>query len=92
MDYLQNGVSVNYFDKGEQRAALVYLADFRNVERNSFTVANQWTVTGNSTKRPDIIVFLNGLPVTLFELKSPSREETDASEAFLQIRNYMQEI
>nr|WP_145164556.1 type I restriction endonuclease subunit R [Paenibacillus terrae] len=92
MNYLQNGISVNYFDKGEQQAALVYLVDFDNIEQNTFTVANQWTITENSEKRPDIIVFLNGLPVIVFELKSPSREETDASEAYRQIRNYMKEI
>lgn len=92
MDYLQNGVSVNYFDKGEQLVALVYLADYENVEHNTFTVANQWTIIENSEKRPDILVFLNGLPVVVLELKSPSREETDTTEAFLQLRNYMHEI
>ena len=92
MEYLQNGVSVNYFDNGEQQAALVYLVDYKNVERNSFIIANQWTITENSEKRPDIIVFLNGLPVVIFELKSPSREETDVSEAYRQLRNYMREI
>lgn len=92
MDHLQNGVSVNYYYNGEQQAALVYLADYENVERNTFTVSNQWTIVENSEKRPDVIVFLNGLPVVVFELKSPSREETDASEAFLQLRNYMHEI
>ena len=92
MDYLQNGVSVNYYDMGEQRAALVYLADYENVEHNTFTIVNQWTIIENSEKRPDIIVFLNGLPIVVLELKSPSREETDASEAFLQLRNYMHEI
>lgn len=92
MDYLQNGISVNFFDKGEQRAALVRLVDYENVNMNTFIVANQWTIIENSEKRPDVIVFLNGLPVVLFELKSPSREETDASEAFLQLRNYMHEI
>ena len=92
MDYLQNGVSVNYFDKGEQRAALVYFADYENVEHNTFTVANQWTIIENSEKRPDVLVFLNGLPVAVIELKSPSREETDVSEAYRQIRNYMMEI
>ena len=55
-------------------------------------VANQWTFIENSNKRPDVIIFLNGLPIVLIELKSPSREETDASEGYLQIRNYMQEI
>lgn len=92
MDYLQNGVNVNFFEKGEQRSALVRLVDYENTDRNTFTAANQWTITENSEKRPDVIVFLNGLPVVLFELKSPSREETDASEAFRQLRNYMVEI
>lgn len=92
MDYLQNGVSVNFFYKGEQRAALVYLADYEHTDRNAFTIANQWTMVENSEKRPDLIVFLNGLPLVVFELKSPSREETDASEGFLQLRNYLHEI
>ena len=92
MDYLQNGITVNYYDKAEQRTALVYLVDYQKTERNTFTVANQWTISENSTKRPDIIIFLNGLPVVVFELKSPSREETDASAAYVQLRNYMQEI
>lgn len=92
MDYLQNGVPVRYFVDGEERSSIVYLADYKNPDNNSFIVANQWTLVENSNKRPDIILFLNGLPVVLFELKSPSREETDASEAYLQIRNYMQEI
>ena len=71
---------------------MVYLADYVNVERNTFTVANQWTIIENSEKRPDVIVFLNGMPVVVFELKSPSREETDASEAYTQLRNYIHEI
>ena len=92
MDYLQHGVEVNYFINGEERSGLVYLVDYKNPKNNSFVVANQWTFVENSNKRPDVLLFLNGLPVVLIELKSPSREETDASEAYLQIRNYMQEI
>ena len=92
MDYLQNGISVRYFADGEDRSVIVYLVDYKNVENNSFIIANQWTFIENSNKRPDIILFLNGLPVVLVELKSPSREETDASEAYRQLRNYMQEI
>lgn len=92
MDYLQNGISVRYFADGEDRSAIVYLVDYKNVEKNSFIIANQWTFIENSNKRLDIILFLNGLPVVLVELKSPSREETDASEAYRQLRNYMQEI
>lgn len=92
MDYLQNGVPVRYFEDGEERSNICYLVDYKNPDNNSFIVANQWTFIENSNKRPDILLFLNGIPVVLVELKSPSREETDASEAYLQIRNYMQEI
>lgn len=92
MDYLQHGIEVRYFVKGEERSGLVYVVDYKNPENNSFVVANQWTFIENSNKRPDVLLFLNGLPVVLIELKSPSREETDASEGYLQIRNYMQEI
>lgn len=92
MDYLQNGIPVRFFVGGEERSAIVYLVDYKNPDNNSFIVANQWTFIENSNKRPDVILFLNGLPVVLVELKSPSREETDASEAYRQLRNYMQEI
>lgn len=92
MDYLQNGIEVRYFVNGEERSSIVYLVDYKNTDNNSFIVANQWTFIENSNKRPDVILFLNGLPVVLIELKSPSREETDASEAYRQLRNYMHEI
>ncbi len=92
MDYLQNGVPVRYTVKGEERAAIAYLVDYDNPDNNSFIAANQWTYIENSTKRPDVVLFLNGLPIAIIELKSPSREETDASEAYLQLRNYMQEV
>jgi type I restriction enzyme R subunit len=92
MDYLQNGIPVRYFVGGEERSSILYLVDYKNPQNNSFIVANQWTFIENSNKRPDVILFLNGLPVVLIELKSPSREETDASEAYRQLRNYMHEI
>lgn len=92
MDYLQNGIPVRYFVDGEERSSIIYLVDYKVPENNSFVVANQWTFIENSNKRPDLILFLNGLPIVLMELKSPSREETDASEAYRQLRNYMQEI
>lgn len=92
MDYLQHGIEVRYFVNGEECSGLVYIVDYKNPDNNSFVVANQWTFIENSNKRPDVLLFLNGLPVVLVELKSPSREETDASEGYLQIRNYMQEI
>lgn len=92
MDYLQNGVQVKCFCDGEERSTIVYLVDFRNVANNDFTVVNQWTFIENSEKRPDVILFVNGMPLVVIELKSPSREETDASDAYRQLRNYMHEI
>ena len=92
MDYIQHGVEVRYLVGSEERAGLVYLVDYKNPDNNSFVIANQWTFIENSNKRPDVLLFLNGLPVVLMEFKSPSREETDASEAYAQIRNYMHEI
>lgn len=92
MDYLQNGIPVRFFVDGDERSSIIYLVDYKNPDNNSFIVANQWTFIENSNKRPDVILFLNGLPVVLVELKSPSREETDVSEAYKQLRNYMQEI
>lgn len=91
-DYLQHGVEVSYFDGTEQRNDIVYLIDYEHPGRNDFMVANQWTFVEYAEKRADIIVFVNGLPLVVVELKSPSREETDASEAYLQLRNYMKEI
>lgn len=92
MDYLQNGVSLKYYENGEERSTLVYLIDFKNPANNDFTVVNQWTIIENSEKRPDVILFVNGLPLVVVELKSPSREETDASAAYRQLRNYTHEI
>lgn len=92
MDYLQNGIPVKYQENGEETSTIVYLVDYTHVENNSFIVTNQWTFIENSNKRPDILIFLNGMPIVLIELKSPSREETNSSEAYRQIRNYMKEI
>ena len=91
-DYLQSGVEVRYFDGKGERNDIVRLLDFDNPESNTFHVVNQWTFVEYSEKRPDVICFVNGMPLVVFELKSPSREETDASDAYLQLRNYMHHI
>ncbi len=91
-DYLQSGVEVQFFDGKEERDDIVRLLDFENPDDNSFHAVNQWTFVEYSEKRPDLIVFVNGMPLVLFELKSPSREEADASDAYLQLRNYMHHI
>lgn len=92
MDYLQNGVEITYENGGEMVHDIIYLIDYFNTSRNKFQAVNQWTYQEYSEKRADIIIFINGLPLVLIELKSPSREETDASAAYRQIRNYIKEI
>ena len=93
MDYLQNGITVRYYVKGEERNSLVYLIDYENVNRNTFYAINQFTYVENgNNRRPDIIVFINGLPLVVIELKSPSKDEVGAENAYNQIRNYMQDI
>ena len=93
MDYLQNGVTVKYVQQGEERSGIVRLVDYENAGQNEFLVVNQYTFTENgNTRRPDIILFINGLPLVLMELKSPSQDEVGVENAYRQIRNYMQDI
>ena len=91
-DYLQHGIEVSYFNGKEMRNEMVYLIDFEHTDKNTFQVINQWSFIENAEKRADILLFVTGVPVVVMELKSPSREETDASEAYLQLRNYMKDI
>lgn len=93
MDYLQNGISVNYLDNGKEKSAIVKVVDYENPNNNSFYISNQWTIEhGRDNKRPDIIVFLNGLPIVVIELKSPSRDVVGYRDAYNQIRNYIDKI
>ena len=90
---LQYGIEVLYTDaKHQVKTAIVNLIDYDHEGNNDFLVVNQYTVQELDTKRPDIVIFVNGLPLVVIELKSPSREETDASEAYLQLRNYQKFI
>lgn len=91
-EYLQDGVPVSYFDGKQTNNDIVYLLDYDQPSNNQFYAVNQWTFCEYSEKRPDITVFINGMPLVVFELKSPSREEVDASDAYLQLRNYMKQI
>lgn len=92
-DYLQNGVPVKHFVKGEERSTLVKLIDYDHPQKNTFHVVNQFTFQENgNTRRPDVILFINGLPLVLMELKSPSKDEVGAENAYNQIRNYMQDV
>ena len=93
MDYLQNGITVKYAVKGEERSSVVKLIDYADADKNDFYVVNQYTFVENgNNRRPDIILFINGLPLVLMELKSPSKDEVGAENAYNQIRNYTKDI
>ena len=70
---MQNGVEVSYADRQHQvKTSVADLIDFEHPEQNDFLVVNQFTLQDVETKRPDIVVFVNGLPLVVIELKSPS--------------------
>ena len=68
------------------------LVDRNNIENNSFHVINQYTIIEYKEKRPDVIIFINGIPLVVFELKSAIKEETTIENAYNQIKNYQQDI
>ena len=93
MGYLQDGVEVKYFNRGEERSAIVKLIDYAKVKNNTFEVVNQFTfIEDGNNRRPDIVLFVNGLPLVVMELKSPSKDEVGAENAYNQIRNYIHDI
>ena len=89
-DYLQNGVEVGYYEDGRSQTALVRIVDNEFFDLNYFKVVNQYTVEEYGKIRCDMVVFVNGLPLVVIELKSPSREETDDEDAYKQIKQYQQ--
>lgn len=90
---LTEGVNVSYQKDGINRGDLVWLVDFKNPENNDFLVTNQFTVIENDVKkRPDIILFVNGLPLVVIELKNPADENATVKSAFKQLQTYKQTI
>ncbi|HIF9388750.1 TPA: type I restriction endonuclease subunit R [Photobacterium damselae] len=95
--YLIEGVPVEYsvFEDGETRTKHTHarLMDFTNPENNEFLVVNQLTITGKKgNRRPDIVVFINGLPISVIELKNPADEHADIWNAYNQLQTYKEEI
>lgn len=91
--YLTEGVKVSYQQEGNERGDLVWLVDFENPLNNDFLVVNQFTVIENNhNKRPDLLLFVNGLPLVLVELKNPADENATIQSAFRQIETYKAQI
>ena len=91
-DYLQNGIEISHYVDDEQKTTRVYLVDYDNISNNSFVVTNQLTIIGKDTKRPDIVLYVNGLPLVVIELKSMTSISSDVDSAYRQIKNYQHDI
>lgn len=90
---LKNGVEVEVEKEGEKRGDRVQLIDFQNPLSNQFLVVNQFSVKGTrGLRRPDMVCFINGLPIAVIELKNPTKEKTDIWEAYNQLQTYKTEI
>ena len=76
----------------EDKTYTAKLIDRKNIENNTFHVINQYTVIEYKEKRPDVIIFINGIPLVVFELKNAIKKETTIENAYNQIKNYQQDI
>ena len=90
---LTEGISVSVHQEGVERGELVWLVDFGNPLNNDFTVINQYTIVENNhNKRPDILLFVNGLPLVIIELKNAADENATVQSAFRQMETYKETI
>lgn len=90
---LVNGVDVEYRNKDSIRHGKIFLFDFNHIDNNEFLAVNQFTMVENRhERRPDIILFINGIPVVIIELKNPQDENATIWNAYSQINTYMNEI
>ena len=90
---LTKGVEFPYEDAtGAEKAVHIYPIDFENPDNNNFWAVNQFSITGKNKRRPDIIIYINGLPLVVFELKNWYDEHTNIKEAFNQIQHYKKDI
>lgn len=91
---LVNGINVSYQTKdGETRHDRVKLLDTANLDNNNFLAVNQFTIIENNhNRRPDIIIFINGLPLAIFELKNPGKENANVRGAYNQIQTYKNDV
>ena len=88
--YLLEGVSVPVNENGETRYKTIRIVDFNNISNNAFKSINQYTIIEHSEKRPDIIIFINGLPLIVVELKSTVREDVKLIDGYNQLKGYQE--
>ncbi|TXJ50067.1 type I restriction endonuclease subunit R [Brachyspira aalborgi] len=86
---LSYGIYISYFADGKEKNAYINLIDYKNKNNNNFLVVNQLTIEDKTVKRPDIIIYVNGLPLVVMELKNALNEDITIENAYKQIRNYI---
>jgi len=90
---LTNGIEVEYSVEGNLKGDKVWLIDYDDLTNNDFLICNQFTVIENNlNKRPDIILFINGFPLVVIELKNPADENATVKKAYTQLQNYKNAI
>jgi type I restriction enzyme, R subunit len=89
---LTEGMEVSFKEKDLVRTKRVYLVDFQHKDRNDFLVVNQFTILGIENRRPDLILFINGIPLVVVELKSATDENVGIENAYNQIQTYKKDI
>ena len=89
---MTEGIEVSFNEGGHIRTKRAYIIDFENMSNNEFVVVNQFTIIENEERRPDLIVFVNGLPLVVIELKSASDENVGIDSAYNQIQTYKRDI
>ncbi len=92
-NFLTDGITVEYFKDGNSKGINVKLLDLENIANNSFWVVNQFVIKeNNNEKRLDVVIFVNGLPLVIAELKSATDEKATLEKAFTQIQNYKKAV
>ncbi|HDR7319933.1 type I restriction endonuclease subunit R [Bacillus toyonensis] len=89
---LVEGVDVTFRKNGEIKTEKAIVVDFEKVTRNDFLAVNQYTIIGSEERRPDVLIFVNGLPLIVIELKSASDENVGIENAYNQIQTYKNDI
>ena len=90
--WLRDGIPVEVEQDGHRGVRSAHVFDFDDPNNNDWLLVNQFTVKGKMTCRSDLVVFVNGIPLAVIELKNPADEDTDVTVAFHQIQNYKAEI
>lgn len=91
--YLTDGITVEYIKDGNMKGISIKLIDLDTIENNTFWVVNQFVIKeNNNEKRLDVVIFVNGLPLVVVELKSATDEKATLERAFTQIQNYKKAV